>query len=195
MTIGSSRGPSRGGSWRRSRSTCRASTPSTRRRSPRWASSWDPSPRHPRRRRPRRPPRARRRARRAAPPASEELLEAVQAASTLVTRFRSHGHLAARLDPLGSEPEGEPGLDPEAVGLTPAITAQIPAKILHMYVPGATLADALPHLRETYCGTIAYEIEHIASPPPAGVAARAHRVGRVPRAADATKSSRRCSSG
>jgi 2-oxoglutarate dehydrogenase E1 component len=94
---------------------------------------------------------------------SEELLEAVQAASTLVTRFRSHGHLAARLDPLGSEPEGEPGLDPEAIGLTPAITAQIPAKILHMYVPGATLADALGHLRETYCGTIAYEIEHIAS--------------------------------
>ncbi len=78
-------------------------------------------------------------------------------------RFRSHGHLAARLDPLGSEPEGEPGLDPESVGLTPAITAQIPAKILHMYVPGATLADALGHLRETYCGTIAYEIEHIAS--------------------------------
>ena len=94
---------------------------------------------------------------------SEELLQAVQAASTLVTRFRSHGHLAARLDPLGSEPEGEPGLDPESVGLTPAIMAQIPAKILHMYVPGATLADALPHLRETYCGTIAYEIEHISS--------------------------------
>jgi 2-oxoglutarate decarboxylase len=94
---------------------------------------------------------------------SEELLEAVYAASTLVTRFRSHGHLAARLDPLGSEPEGEPGLDPEALGLTPAITAQIPAKILNVYVPGATLADALPHLRETYCGTIAYEIEHIAS--------------------------------
>jgi 2-oxoglutarate dehydrogenase E1 component len=30
-------------------------------------------------------------------------------------------------------------------------------------VPGATLADALPKLREVYCGTIAYEIEHIAS--------------------------------
>ena len=39
----------------------------------------------------------------------------------------------------------------------------IPAKILRTYVPGATLADALPHLRDTYCGTIAYEIEHIAS--------------------------------
>ena len=93
----------------------------------------------------------------------EELLQAVQAASTLLSRFRSHGHLAARLDPLGSEPEGDPGLDPEALGLTPEITAKIPAKILHLYVPGATLADALPHLRETYCGTIAYEIEHIAS--------------------------------
>jgi multifunctional 2-oxoglutarate metabolism enzyme len=93
----------------------------------------------------------------------EELLQAVQAASTLLSRFRSHGHLAARLDPLGTEPEGDPGLDPEALGLTPEITAKIPAKILHMYVPGATLADALPHLRETYCGTIAYEIEHIAS--------------------------------
>ncbi|MFI4977631.1 MAG: multifunctional oxoglutarate decarboxylase/oxoglutarate dehydrogenase thiamine pyrophosphate-binding subunit/dihydrolipoyllysine-residue succinyltransferase subunit [Solirubrobacterales bacterium] len=94
---------------------------------------------------------------------SEELMKAVHAASTLVTRFRSHGHLAARLDPLGYEPEGEPGLDPEALGLTAEIMAQIPAQILQMYVPGATLADALPHLRETYCGTIAYEIEHIAS--------------------------------
>ena len=32
---------------------------------------------------------------------------------------------------------------------------------LRLYVPGETLADALPELRETYCGTIAYEIEHI----------------------------------
>src|SRR5437763_3467310 len=41
--------------------------------------------------------------------------------------------------------------------------AQIAAKILRMWVPGAALAEALPHLRETYCGTIAYEIEHTAS--------------------------------
>jgi 2-oxoglutarate dehydrogenase E1 component len=32
-----------------------------------------------------------------------------------------------------------------------------------MYVSGDTLAEALPHLTETYCGTIAYEVEHIAS--------------------------------
>ncbi|HWX86585.1 MAG TPA: 2-oxo acid dehydrogenase subunit E2, partial [Solirubrobacteraceae bacterium] len=93
----------------------------------------------------------------------EQMLQAVQAASTLVHRFRSHGHLAARLDPLGTEPEGEPQLDPEAAGLTPHVMAQIPARILRMYVPGETLAEALPHLRQTYCGTIAYEIEHISS--------------------------------
>ncbi len=97
------------------------------------------------------------------PAGGEEMLQAVQAASTFIGRVRSHGHLAARLDPLGSEPEGDPGLDPEALGLTPELQARIPAKIFQMYVPGATLADALPHLRETYCGTIAYEIEHIAS--------------------------------
>ncbi|HXD54817.1 MAG TPA: multifunctional oxoglutarate decarboxylase/oxoglutarate dehydrogenase thiamine pyrophosphate-binding subunit/dihydrolipoyllysine-residue succinyltransferase subunit [Solirubrobacteraceae bacterium] len=95
--------------------------------------------------------------------AGEEMLRAVQAATTYVHRVRSHGHLAARLDPLGSEPEGDPGLDPEALGLTPELQARIPAKLFQVWVPGATLADALPHLRETYCGTIAYEIEHIAS--------------------------------
>jgi 2-oxoglutarate decarboxylase len=95
--------------------------------------------------------------------ASEEMLQAVQAASTLVHRFRSHGHLAARLDPLGSEPEGEPQLDPSEQGLTPQLMAQMPAHILRMYVPGETLAEALPYLRQTYCGTIAYEIEHISS--------------------------------
>src|SRR4051812_1111463 len=93
----------------------------------------------------------------------EALLQAVQAATSLVKAHRTHGHLAARLDPLGNEPEGDPALDPEPLGLTPELMRRIPAKILRIHVPGATLADALPHLRETYCGTIAYEIEHIAS--------------------------------
>src|SRR5947209_1010959 len=96
-------------------------------------------------------------------PASEALLQAVQAATALLKAFRTHGHLAARLDPLGSEPEGDPALEPESVGLTPALMAQIPARILRMYVPGGTLLGALPHLLDTYCGTSAFEIEHIAS--------------------------------
>ncbi|HUA69759.1 MAG TPA: multifunctional oxoglutarate decarboxylase/oxoglutarate dehydrogenase thiamine pyrophosphate-binding subunit/dihydrolipoyllysine-residue succinyltransferase subunit, partial [Solirubrobacteraceae bacterium] len=93
----------------------------------------------------------------------EEMLQAVQAATSLLKAHRTHGHLAARLDPLGREPEGDPALDPVPLGLTPEVMERIPARILRMYVAGQTLADALPNLRETYCGPIAYEIEHIAS--------------------------------
>jgi 2-oxoglutarate dehydrogenase E1 component len=93
----------------------------------------------------------------------EELLQAVQAATSLIKAHRTHGHMAARLDPLGREPESDPSLDPGPLALTPELMERIPTRILRVYVPGETLADALPHLRETYCGTIAYEIEHIAS--------------------------------
>ncbi len=92
-----------------------------------------------------------------------ELLQAVQAATSLLKAHRMHGHLAAKLDPLGSEPEGDPALDPDTVGLTHELMQRIPASVLRTHVQGETLADALPQLRETYCGTIAYEIEHIAS--------------------------------
>jgi 2-oxoglutarate dehydrogenase E1 component len=95
---------------------------------------------------------------------SEELLGAVAAAMALVKAHRMHGHLAARLDPLGSEPPGDPALEPERLipKLTPELQARVPADVLRLYVPGETLADALPRLSETYSGTIAYEIEHIA---------------------------------
>ncbi|MGE0352007.1 MAG: multifunctional oxoglutarate decarboxylase/oxoglutarate dehydrogenase thiamine pyrophosphate-binding subunit/dihydrolipoyllysine-residue succinyltransferase subunit [Gemmatimonadales bacterium] len=90
-------------------------------------------------------------------------LSQVAAAMALVKAFRTHGHLAARLDPLGSDPPGDPALDPDTLGLTPAIMTAIPSAVLRIAVPGETLADALPNLRATYCGTIAYEVEHIAS--------------------------------
>jgi 2-oxoglutarate dehydrogenase E1 component len=98
----------------------------------------------------------------AAPPL---LLGAVAAAMALVKAHRMHGHLAAHLDPLGSEPTGDPALEPERLEprLTQELQRQVPAKVLRIHVPGETLADALPHLRETYCGTLAYEIEHISN--------------------------------
>ncbi|HXF95537.1 MAG TPA: multifunctional oxoglutarate decarboxylase/oxoglutarate dehydrogenase thiamine pyrophosphate-binding subunit/dihydrolipoyllysine-residue succinyltransferase subunit, partial [Gemmatimonadales bacterium] len=92
-----------------------------------------------------------------------EELRHVAAAMALVRAFRSFGYLAARLDPLGSEPVGDPSLDPERLGLTPEVMARIPADVLRVYVPGRTLAEVLPELRRTWCGTIAYEVEHIAS--------------------------------
>jgi len=81
----------------------------------------------------------------------------------LVKAIRHFGHMAARLDPLGSAPPGDPALDPGPLGLTPEIMARIPAEILRIYVPGVTLADAYPELLRTYCGTISYEVEHIGS--------------------------------
>jgi 2-oxoglutarate dehydrogenase E1 component len=98
-----------------------------------------------------------------APQPDAELLGGVAAAMALVKAFRMHGHLAAKIDPLGSEPPGDPALEPERLTpkLTPELQARIPASLLRLYVDGDTLADALPRLRETYTGTIAYEIEHI----------------------------------
>ena len=100
----------------------------------------------------------------AAPTTAEaEMLRAVAAGMALVAAYRSHGHLAAPLDPLGSAPPGDPSLDPVNHGLTPQMMEAVPAAVLRVRVPGENLAEVLTHLRETYCSTIAYEIEHISS--------------------------------
>src|SRR5438876_1233081 len=83
-------------------------------------------------------------------PAVDDLRH-VAAAYALVRAHRNFGHLAAHLDPLGSEPPGDPSLDIGRLGLTPVIMARIPAEVLRIYVPGQTLAEALPALRATYC--------------------------------------------
>jgi 2-oxoglutarate dehydrogenase E1 component len=93
----------------------------------------------------------------------EELLQAVQAGTSLLKGYRTHGHLAARLDPLGSEPKGDPAIQPENLNLTPELMARVPASILRIGVPGETLLEALPRMREAYCGTIAYQFEHLSS--------------------------------
>src|SRR3954452_17800944 len=97
-------------------------------------------------------------------PIAPEMLYHVAAAMALVKAFRMHGHLAAHLDPLGTPPIGDPALNPEGpLGLTPEAQAAIPSKVLRIAVPGRTLAESLPYLQATYCGTISYEIEHIAT--------------------------------
>ncbi len=100
---------------------------------------------------------------RAPEPLDDELLGGVAAAMSLVKAYRTHGHLNARLDPLGSEPTGDPALDESRLQppLTDALQARIPARLLRLSVPGETLREALPRLKDVYTGTIAYEIEHI----------------------------------
>src|SRR5215510_3849255 len=76
----------------------------------------------------------------APPPAApaEELLGGVAAAMSLVKALRMHGHLAAHLDPLGSEPVGDPALEPERLQprLTKELQARIPASLLRVHTPG-----------------------------------------------------------
>jgi multifunctional 2-oxoglutarate metabolism enzyme len=96
-------------------------------------------------------------------PVAPGMLAHVAAAMALIKAFRMHGHLAAHLDPLGTDPIGDPALEPGSLGLTPEIMAEIPSKVLRIAVPGSTLADSLPYLQGTYCGTMAYEIEHIST--------------------------------
>ena len=67
---------------------------------------------------------------RSAPAAIDEtLVGGVAAAMALVKAHRMHGHLAARLDPLGSEPLGDPALDETRLvpPLTPELQERIPA--------------------------------------------------------------------
>jgi 2-oxoglutarate dehydrogenase E1 component len=93
----------------------------------------------------------------------EELLQAVQAATSLLKAYRTHGHLSADLNPLGGPGKGDPALEPENLNLTPELMGRIPASILRIGVPGETLLEALPRMRDAYCGTIAYQVEHLSS--------------------------------
>jgi 2-oxoglutarate dehydrogenase E1 component len=91
------------------------------------------------------------------------LLAEVATAMALVRSYRTVGHRAAQLDPLGSEPPGDPSFDPASWGLTEEALARIPASLLRVNVPGRSLTDVVPELQRTYCGTIAFEVEHISS--------------------------------
>ncbi len=94
---------------------------------------------------------------------SDELLRAVAAGMAILSSYRRHGHLAANLDPLGTQPPGDPALDWHNYALTPSIMSAVPASLLRTKLRGDTLADIVNELRHTYSSTIAYEVEHIAN--------------------------------
>src|ERR1051326_5991028 len=54
----------------------------------------------------------------------------IVAASNLAHAIRSRGHLGAHLDPLGTEPLGDPALQLEYHGLSEADLAQLPPEVL-----------------------------------------------------------------
>ncbi|GIW04859.1 MAG: 2-oxoglutarate dehydrogenase E1 component [Thermomicrobiales bacterium] len=98
----------------------------------------------------------------AGPPSLEQIRKIVGAASLSVA-IREYGHLAARVDPLGSEPPGAPELDPGFHGLAEQDLAEMPALVVGGPVAesASNAAEAIAKLREIYSGTIGYDFDHV----------------------------------
>ncbi|NWG20062.1 MAG: 2-oxoglutarate dehydrogenase E1 component [Chloroflexi bacterium] len=85
------------------------------------------------------------------------------AAARLIRYIRELGHLAARIDPLGSDPPGDPGLEAAIHDVNDADLALLPAHIVRgPLVEGSRNAlEAVKKLRAVYSGTIGYETDHV----------------------------------
>src|SRR6185436_9786943 len=57
-------------------------------------------------------------------------VQKIVGAANLAESIRRYGHLAAQLDPLGSEPIGDPSLLPEAHGVTEDDLRRLPASLV-----------------------------------------------------------------
>jgi len=105
-------------------------------------------------------------------PPSDDLqtpqLSAAASAAALAQGIRLFGHRGAQLDPLGSEPPGDPQLDYGAHGLDDATLASLPASVVGgpiAHVEGMrTAAEAIRHLEQIYSGTSGYEFAHVGDP-------------------------------
>jgi 2-oxoglutarate dehydrogenase E1 component len=104
------------------------------------------------------------------PAAGEARLEgvdhsAVVGAHELATAIRARGHTAARLDPLGSQPPGDPALEPSTHGVDDHVLERLPASVVRGPITrrARTAADGIRLLREIYADTIGYEFEHVKS--------------------------------
>ena len=90
----------------------------------------------------------------------------VVAASALAHSIRERGHLGAHLDPLGSEPLGDPALSPEKYGITEVDLEQLPPEVIggHSAEGVRNALEAISALRAMYSGTISYEFDQVKSP-------------------------------
>ncbi len=84
-------------------------------------------------------------------------------AARLIRYIRELGHLAARIDPLGSAPPGDPGLELATHGVTVADLAALPAHIVRgpLVAQSANAAEGVEKLRQIYSGPIGYETDQI----------------------------------
>jgi 2-oxoglutarate dehydrogenase E1 component len=89
--------------------------------------------------------------------------EKIMGAVNLAQAIREFGHLAAQLDPLGTEPPGEPSLALDYHGLTAVDLRQLPASL----IGGPAAADcahaleAIENLQHIYSNTVGYDYDHL----------------------------------
>jgi len=93
-------------------------------------------------------------------------LAAIGDAARLARNIRGRGHLAARIDPLGSAPEGNPGLRAETYNLTPQDLAALPAEVVGGPAArgAASAGEAIDRLRAIYEGATGYDYSHVHDP-------------------------------
>jgi 2-oxoglutarate dehydrogenase E1 component len=93
-------------------------------------------------------------------------VHAIVGAANLVESIRRYGHLAARLDPLGSEPIGDPSLSPRAHGITDDDLKTLPATLVGGPVAESSnnAYEAIEKLRRVYCSTTGFDYAHIFVP-------------------------------
>lgn len=97
------------------------------------------------------------------PAASESLLNHAVSAARLARLVRSMGHLAARVDPFGTSPPADPGLELATHGLDAAMLSRLPAGVIGgpLAEDAANALEALGRLRRVYCGSVGYETGHV----------------------------------
>ena len=103
----------------------------------------------------------------AASEASGVEVHKVVGAAKYIRSIRDFGHRVARLDPLGSEPPGDPTLDPGFHDLTEEDLESLPASTIN--APGTgpivertkTAREAIDELKRIYCNTTGYDFGHI----------------------------------
>src|SRR5437764_7458599 len=90
----------------------------------------------------------------------------IVAASALVHAIRSRGHLGAHLDPLGSEPLGDPALLTDTHGINDDDLAHLPPSVVggHSAEGARNALEAIANLRAMYSGTVSYEFDQVKSP-------------------------------
>ena len=94
-------------------------------------------------------------------------VDKVVGAAKYIRSIRDFGHRVAQLDPLGSEPPGDPTLDPGFHDLTEEDLEGFPASIVN--APGTgpivertnTALEATEELKRIYCKTTGYDFGHI----------------------------------